>query len=109
MVKSCRRSHWILPLLAVLAGSALAAAQQEPFTLEQVMSAPFPSELVAAPAGGKVAWVFDASRRCGISGWRSLRITKARALTSYACGRRAGNRRTRVDARRPRHRLCARG
>jgi dipeptidyl aminopeptidase/acylaminoacyl peptidase len=30
------------------------------FTLEQILSAPFPSELVAAPAGGAVAWVFDA-------------------------------------------------
>ncbi|MDQ2871168.1 MAG: prolyl oligopeptidase family serine peptidase [Acidobacteriota bacterium] len=35
-------------------------ASAAPFTLEQVMSAPFPSELVAAPAGGAVAWVFDA-------------------------------------------------
>ena len=29
------------------------------FTLEQVMSAPFPSELTAAPGGGKVAWVLN--------------------------------------------------
>jgi dipeptidyl aminopeptidase/acylaminoacyl peptidase len=44
-------------LLACLAfaGSASAAG----FTLEQVMSAPFPSDLVAAPAGGKVAWVLN--------------------------------------------------
>ena len=37
-----------------LAPSALA---QEGFTLEQVMSSPFPSELVAAPCGGRLAWV----------------------------------------------------
>ena len=78
-----RRSHWILPLLALLAGSALAAAQQKPFTLEQVMSAPFPSELVAAPAGGTVAWVFNDR------GVRNIWVAeppdyKARALTSYA-------------------------
>ena len=108
MVESCRRSHWILPLLAVLAGSALAAAQQEPFTLEQVMSAPFPSELVAAPAGGKVAWVFDAS------GGRNIWVAeppdyKGASADFLRLGRRAGNRRTRVDARCPRHRLCARG
>src|SRR3984885_899374 len=29
------------------------------FTLEQVMSAPFPSELTAAPKGGAVAWVLN--------------------------------------------------
>jgi dipeptidyl aminopeptidase/acylaminoacyl peptidase len=29
------------------------------FTLEQVLSAPFPSELTAAPGGGAVAWVLD--------------------------------------------------
>ena len=29
------------------------------FTLEQVMSAPFPTGLVAAPTGGAVAWVFN--------------------------------------------------
>jgi len=82
MRESCRRGHLILPLLAVLAGAALAVAQQEPFTLEQVMSAPFPSELVAAPAGGMVAWVFNAR------GVRNVWVAappdyKARALTSY--------------------------
>ena len=29
------------------------------FTLEQVLSAPFPSELIAAPGGGKVAWLLN--------------------------------------------------
>src|SRR5579859_31308 len=33
---------------------------QSPFTLEQVLSSPFPSELVAAAHGNRVAWVFDA-------------------------------------------------
>jgi dipeptidyl aminopeptidase/acylaminoacyl peptidase len=33
------------------------AQAQKQFTLEQVMSAPFPSDLVAAPIGGSVAWV----------------------------------------------------
>jgi dipeptidyl aminopeptidase/acylaminoacyl peptidase len=32
---------------------------QQSFTLEQVMSAPYPEDLVAAPAGGAVAWVFN--------------------------------------------------
>src|SRR5213594_2342935 len=30
------------------------------FTLEQVMSSPFPSNLVAASHSGRVAWAFDA-------------------------------------------------
>lgn len=35
-----------------------------PFTLEQVLSAPFPSDLVSSPSGDKVAWIFnDQGRR----------------------------------------------
>jgi dipeptidyl aminopeptidase/acylaminoacyl peptidase len=37
-----------------------AAWAQAPFTLEQVMSSPFPSELVAATHGSRAAWVFNA-------------------------------------------------
>jgi len=58
-----------LPLLLVLFLSALfalaprgsRAAADGPFSLEQVMSSPFPSDLVAAPAGGRVAWVQNAA------------------------------------------------
>jgi dipeptidyl aminopeptidase/acylaminoacyl peptidase len=32
---------------------------QSPFTLEQVMSSPFPSEMVAAEHGSRIAWVFN--------------------------------------------------
>jgi dipeptidyl aminopeptidase/acylaminoacyl peptidase len=76
----CRR-FWTLAMALVC--SSLAMAQQEPITLEQLMSAPFPSELVAAPAGGKVAWVFDAR------GVRNIWVAeppdyRARAITSYA-------------------------
>jgi dipeptidyl aminopeptidase/acylaminoacyl peptidase len=52
--------RWTSVIGCVLACSLQAAAQQKSFTLEQVMSAPFPSELTAAPSGGVVAWVFDA-------------------------------------------------
>jgi dipeptidyl aminopeptidase/acylaminoacyl peptidase len=44
-------------LLASLAFACSASAAS--FTLEQVLSAPFPSELIAAPGGGKVAWVLN--------------------------------------------------
>jgi dipeptidyl aminopeptidase/acylaminoacyl peptidase len=69
-------------LLALLTGSALLNAAQEPFTLEQVMSAPFPSQLTAAPAGGMVAWVFDARgvRNIWVAGPPDYAV---RALTSY--------------------------
>ena len=45
-------------ILALVA--ALAAAAPPPFTLDQVLSAPFPSGLVAAPGHAKVAWVMNA-------------------------------------------------
>jgi dipeptidyl aminopeptidase/acylaminoacyl peptidase len=52
------------------------------FTLEQVLSAPFPSNLVASPAGGKVAWLLNER------GARNIWIAsppeyKATRLTSY--------------------------
>jgi dipeptidyl aminopeptidase/acylaminoacyl peptidase len=70
--------------LVLLAG-AVAAAAQAPggsFTIEQVLSAPFPSELRAAPAGNRVAWAFDAR------GQRNIWVAegpafKARRLTGY--------------------------
>jgi Tol biopolymer transport system component len=57
-------------------------AQERQFTLDQVMSAPFPSDLVASPAGGKVAWVLSAK------GARNIWMAeppgyKGRKLTSY--------------------------
>ncbi|HEY3279703.1 MAG TPA: prolyl oligopeptidase family serine peptidase [Gemmatimonadales bacterium] len=36
-----------------------ARSQQAGFTLEQALSAPFPEQLVAAPSGGAVAWIFN--------------------------------------------------
>ncbi len=45
---------------SLLAGVFLASlALAKTFTLEQVLSAPFPSELIAAPGGGKVAWLLN--------------------------------------------------
>ena len=67
------------------AGSAARAAEtgRNAFTLEQVMSAPFPTELTAAATGGAVAWVFDAR------GVRNIWVAeppdyRGRAVTSYA-------------------------
>ena len=45
---------------SLFAGVLLASlALAKTFTLEQVLSAPFPSELIAAPGGGKVAWLLN--------------------------------------------------
>ncbi|HEY2944077.1 MAG TPA: prolyl oligopeptidase family serine peptidase, partial [Vicinamibacteria bacterium] len=70
--------------LLLLIGPATPATEtgRGAFTLEQVMSAPFPSELTAAPTGGAVAWVFDTR------GARNVWIAeppdyRGRAVTSY--------------------------
>ena len=59
---SARRLGLAALLATALAPLGVAQAQTRPahdFTLAQVLSAPFPSSLVAAPAGGRVAWVYD--------------------------------------------------
>src|SRR5881398_1316225 len=68
--------------LALLLPAAL-GSQQPAFTIEQVMSAPFPDEISAAPAGGAVAWVFNAR------GARNIWVAappdyRGKAVTSYA-------------------------
>lgn len=52
------------------------------FTLEQVMSSPFPSDLIASKNGDKVAWVFDAEGKRNI--WvAEAPAFKGRQLTRY--------------------------
>ncbi|HTR35960.1 MAG TPA: prolyl oligopeptidase family serine peptidase [Bryobacteraceae bacterium] len=71
------------PFLAVFLACPLAlAGAAKRFTLEQAMSAPFPSDLTAAPKGGSVAWVLDQH------GARNLWVAeppdyKGRQLTHY--------------------------
>ena len=69
-----------LALIFAIAG----AAAPHPFTLEQVMSAPFPTDLTVAPAAAKAAWVFNASgaRNVWVAEASGGRFT-ARQLTSY--------------------------
>ncbi len=62
--------------------SSVAFAQAEKFTLQQVLSSPFPSEMTAAPKGSRIAWVFNAR------GIRNIWVAEgpqfaARQLTSY--------------------------
>ena len=59
------------------------ANAQKPFTLEQVMSAPFPANLTAAKTGNRVAWTLDEQGKRNV--WVAEGSdSKARKLTSYA-------------------------
>ena len=50
---------FICPLLFLCLSLPLMGQSAAPFTLEQVMSSPFPTNLVAAPQAGRIAWVFN--------------------------------------------------
>ena len=47
-------------IASVAFAGSIAAAQSPSFTIDDALSAPFPSGLIAAPAGARVAWIFDA-------------------------------------------------
>jgi len=69
--------------LAALAFAACACAQPAPFTIDQVLGFSFPTELTAAPVGGKVAWVSNTR------GIRNIMVAEppryeARKVTAYA-------------------------
>jgi dipeptidyl aminopeptidase/acylaminoacyl peptidase len=67
---------------ALLWAAVCASAQDVPFTLEQVMSSPFPTDVVAAQRTGGFAWVFNAR------GARNIWVAeppgfKGRQITNY--------------------------
>jgi len=77
----CRSSVVLLFLTALILSCAY-QAQAQSFTLEQVTSSPFPSELTVSKRGDKIAWAFDAE------GKRNIWIAEApafaaRQLTHY--------------------------
>jgi len=76
------KHHAMLCVLGLLLLIPVANAQK-PFTLEQVLSAPFPANLTAAKTGNRVAWTLDEE------GKRNVWVAegpdfKARKLTPYA-------------------------
>jgi dipeptidyl aminopeptidase/acylaminoacyl peptidase len=79
-MKSLRLLFASLLLLAACAVSC--AAQSREFTLEQVLSSPFPSDLVAARRGQRVAWAFDAEGRRNVWVAEGPQF-QARQLTRY--------------------------
>ncbi|MGZ8842622.1 MAG: S9 family peptidase, partial [Pyrinomonadaceae bacterium] len=70
------RSLLFFALLLLLSGSLAHSAPAQSFTLEQVMSSPFPSDLVVSKRGDKLAWAFDAE------GKRNIWIAEAPAYAS---------------------------
>ncbi|HXB20572.1 MAG TPA: hypothetical protein VNV88_04275, partial [Candidatus Solibacter sp.] len=54
-----KTSKLLLPFLFASICAVTVSAQNHSFTLEQVMSSPFPSDLTAARQAPRIAWVFD--------------------------------------------------
>src|SRR5215210_8079893 len=79
-MKTLRLSFASLLLLAACALPC--AAQARGFTLEQVLSSPFPTDLVAARRGQRIAWAFDAEGRRNVWVAEGPRF-QARQLTRY--------------------------
>jgi dipeptidyl aminopeptidase/acylaminoacyl peptidase len=77
------RYKFLLLGFGLIVWSALSPAQS-PFTLEQVLSSPFPTELVAADHANRVAWVFNAKgvRNIWVAEGRDY-IRTARQVSRY--------------------------
>jgi dipeptidyl aminopeptidase/acylaminoacyl peptidase len=54
-----KNSKALTALLCVVLCASFVSAQSSGFTLEQVMSSPFPSDLTVAREAGRIAWTFD--------------------------------------------------
>ncbi|MGB9466033.1 MAG: prolyl oligopeptidase family serine peptidase [Candidatus Acidiferrum sp.] len=78
-------NRYVSLLILVVLMICPATNAQKPPTLEQFLSAPFPTELTAAPAKGRVAWVFNANgaRNLWIAEPASDGSYKSRQLTLY--------------------------
>jgi dipeptidyl aminopeptidase/acylaminoacyl peptidase len=61
-----RRPCCLILLLAGILFSFVVVAEAQNFTLEQVMSSPFPSDLIVSKRGDKMAWAFDAEGKRNI-------------------------------------------
>ncbi len=70
----------VLPALVVLA-VVTSSAQPGPLSIDTLMATPFPTDLVAAPAGGRIAWVSSNSGEHNIL--MSDAPGKWRAVTTY--------------------------
>ena len=82
----------LAPLIVVVALANLSAQQTATLSIETLMATPFPTELVAAPSGGRIAWVSShsgvhnvlvAEPVSGTAAARGPTDHKWRAVTSY--------------------------
>ena len=76
----------VVLLAAVVSSAAVSlpqlAAAQKPFTLEQILSAPFAANLIAAKKVNRIAWTLDEQGKRNV--WVAEGPTfQARRLTSY--------------------------
>jgi dipeptidyl aminopeptidase/acylaminoacyl peptidase len=76
------RQRQVLATIIAVLTLAAAPLTQQAVTLEALLSAPFPSEIAAAPTGGRVAWVQNAkgSRNVWVAAAPDF---TARQLTTY--------------------------
>src|ERR1044072_3150359 len=82
MLMKNQRRMLFLPLVAIIFLGFAIRSNAQTFTLEQVTSSPFPTELTVSKRGDKLAWAFDAE------GKRNIWIAEgpalaARQLTHY--------------------------
>jgi dipeptidyl aminopeptidase/acylaminoacyl peptidase len=77
-----KRSIATIAVLMLFAVCCAEAQAQQSFTLEQILSAPFPTWLVAAKTGNRIAWALDEQGKRNIWVAESPDF-KARRLTSY--------------------------
>jgi len=77
MMKRC-----VLAVILLAFVFSISARAQKSFTLEQILSAPFPSDLTAAKTGNRIAWAFDQQGKRNIWVAEGPRFA-ARQLTKY--------------------------
>ena len=77
-------ARWLANMAVLALYAALAAAHPAAFTIDQVLQAPFPSSLVAAPRGKAVAWVLDARGSRNIWVAEAAQGMKARTITTFS-------------------------
>ena len=79
-----RRTAWLLMIAAAAAvNPASAQTQDVPFSVRDILSYSFPSGLVAAPVGDRIAWIENRE------GERNIWVAdgpewRGRAITSYS-------------------------
>jgi dipeptidyl aminopeptidase/acylaminoacyl peptidase len=75
----------VLAVFLVVRSGPGHAAPDAGFTLQQVLSAPFPSGLVAAPTGGRIAWVYNdrGARNVWVAEKDAAGALHGRAVTQY--------------------------